>query len=235
VQFKPPLIEALLVRRYQRFLADVILPDGRRITVHCPNTGSMKNCAEPGSRVWLWDSNNATRKYRYSWQLVETAPGELACIQSALANKLVHSALCDARIPELSGYAEVSTEVRYGKEKSRIDLLLSSPSARCFVEIKSVTLALGEGLGCFPDAVSARGSKHLRELIEIKRAGARAVLFFCVQHTGITRVVPADQIDPCYAETLHQAVAAGVEVYVYGTQISPTQICLAQRLPFALG
>lgn len=232
LQFASPLIEAKLIKRYKRFLADVELSDGSQLTVHCPNTGSMKNCAEPGSRVWLSDSNDPKRKYRYSWQLVETAPGHIACIHSALANKLVKEALVEHRVPELADYDEIKTEVRYGQEKSRIDLLLEKPEQQCFVEIKSVTLAMGEGLGLFPDAVSARGTKHLRELMQIKKEGARAVLFFCVQHTGITRVAPADEIDPLYSETLREAVTSGVEVLVYGTNISPLGVELAERLIF---
>lgn len=232
MQFESPLIEAKLIKRYKRFLADVEFPDGRQITVHCPNTGSMKNCAEPGSRVWLTDSKNPKRKYRYSWQLVETTPGELACIHSALANRLVKNALEEQRIPELAGYDEIKTEVRYGQEKSRIDLLLQKPNEQCFVEIKSVTLAMGGGLGLFPDAVSTRGTKHLRELIEIKRSGARAVLFYCVQHTGIDHVAPADEIDPVYGETLRKALAARVEVLAYSTDISPAAIKLAEVTKF---
>lgn len=234
MQFEPPLIAAKLIRRYKRFLADVDLADGTELTVHCPNTGSMKNCAEPGSRVWLWDSNDPKRKYRYSWQLVETAPAEVACIHSALANKLVKAALEKDQIPELSGYDRLHSEVRYGREKSRIDLLLEKSGEQCFVEIKSVTLAVGGGLGLFPDAVSARGAKHLRELQQIKSEGARAVLLFCVQHTGISQVAPADRIDPQYADTLRQAVAAGVEVYAYGTLITPQRIRVGKRLTFSL-
>ncbi len=235
MQFESPLIEAKLIKRYKRFLADVEFPDGSQLTVHCPNTGSMKNCAEPGSRVWLSDSNDPKRKYRYSWYLVETVPGQLACIHSALANKLVKEAVQENRIPELEGYDEIKTEVSYGQEKSRIDLLLENPGERCFVEIKSVTLAVGKGLGIFPDAVSARGTKHLRELINLKKEGARAVLFYCVQHTGIHRVAPADNIDPLYGETLRVAVKSGVEVYVYGVNISVEELLLAGELGFITG
>ncbi len=234
MQFEPPLIEAKLIKRYKRFLADVELVDGTQITVHCPNTGSMKNCAEPGSRVWLVDSKNPKRKYRYSWQLVETSPGELACINSALANKLVREALEENRIPELAGYEQVKAEVRYGQEKSRIDLLLEKPNEQCFVEIKSVTLAVGDGLGLFPDAVSTRGTKHLRELMQINKEGSRAILFYCAQHSGIRRVAPADEIDPLYAKTLREAVDAGVEVLAYGVKVSPCEIMLADHLLFCI-
>lgn len=232
MHFEPPLVEARLIKRYKRFLADVEFPDGLQVTVHCPNTGSMKNCAEPGSRVWLLASNDPKRKYRYGWQLVEPAPGELACIHSALANRLVKEALAEQRIPELAGYDSVRGEVKYGQEKSRIDLMLEKPGEQCLVEIKSVTLAVGGGLGLFPDAVSERGTKHLRELIRIKQEGSRAVLFFCVQHSGINKVAPADEIDPLYGQTLREAVAAGVEVLAYATEISAQEIVLSRRLAF---
>lgn len=235
VQFSQPLIPARLLKRYKRFLADVVFDDGRELTVYCPNTGSMRNCAEPGSQVWLSYSDDPKRKYAYSWQLVETAPNTLACIHSALANHVVAEGLAEGKIPELAGYDEVRTEVRYGEEKSRIDLLLSCADEQCFVEVKCVTLHSGDGLGMFPDAVSARGSKHLRELMAMKQQGHRAVLFFCVQNTAIDRVSAARAIDETYAQTLDEALLAGVEVLVYDTDISPSAISLNQRRSFIGG
>ena len=227
----PELIEGRLIKRYKRFLADVRLLDGSEITAHCPNTGAMTGCAEPGSRVWLSTSDNVKRKYAQTWELVETQPNELACIHSAKANALVKEAIEREVITELSGYGSIKAEVKYGEEGSRIDLLLEKPDQDCFVEIKSVTLKLDDGLGVFPDAVSDRGRKHLRELINVKQEGHRAVLFFCVQHTGIKHVAPADQIDPKYAETLRQAIAAGVEVIAYRVQMDLEYIELAESLP----
>jgi len=221
-----------LIKRYKRFLADVVFDDGRELTVYCPNTGSMLNCAEQDSRIWLSHSDDAKRKYAYSWQLVETDPGELACIHSALANNVVKEAVEAGNIPELLGYGQLQTEVRYGEEKSRIDLLLSGPDEQCYVEVKCVTLHMGDGLGLFPDAVSVRGTKHLRELAAMKQQGHRAVLLFCVQNSAIDRVDVASEIDAKYAQTLQEVMAAGVEVLVYNTSISPAVITLKQRLPF---
>lgn len=227
----PELTEGSLIKRYKRFLADICLPDGSEITVHCPNTGAMTGCAEPGSRVWLSTSDNPKRKYAQTWELVETQPDEMACIHSAKANTLVKEAIEREVITELSGYASIKTEVKYGEEGSRIDLLLEAPDQSCFVEVKSVTLKLEGGLGVFPDAVSDRGRKHLRELIKAKESGHRAILFFCVQHTGIQRVAPADQIDPKYAETFRQAINAGVEVLAYRAQMDLENIELKEFLP----
>ncbi len=233
MKFPNSLIEATLMRRYKRFLADVELPGGEKITVHCPNTGSMLGCAEPGSRVWLAHSDNPKRKYAYTWQLVETEPGQLTCIYSAQANTLVKEALGEHRLAGLDNYPQVDSEVRYGVENSRIDFLLSRDEQRCYVEVKSVTLHVGDGLGLFPDAVSSRGARHLRELQAMVGKGQRAVLLYVVQNTAINRVAPAWEIDPAYAQALHDAVGAGVEVICYGCDISAAEIRLGAQLSFS--
>lgn len=232
--FEPPLQPARLVRRYKRFMADVVLENGDEITLHCPNTGSMRACAEPGSRVWFSDSGNPKRKYRCTWELVEVSGRYLACINTQRANKLVETALQAGMLPALAGFDRVRREVRYGEENSRIDLLLESQQRRCYVEVKNVTLLEAEGVGCFPDAVTARGTKHLRELTAMVAAGDRAALVFCVAHTGIREVRPADHIDPTYGRALREAMEAGVEVYALGAEISPQQISLQHRLPLVL-
>lgn len=232
----PELVEGRLVRRYKRFLADVRLVDGTEVVAHCPNTGSMKNCAEPGSRVWLQDVNSPKRKLRYRWELVEVAGRYLACINTGRANALVREAIMANRIEALRGYSRIQSERPYGAEGSRIDLLLSEPGLPdCFVEVKNVTLLVGDGLGTFPDAVTSRGRKHLRELMAVVAAGERGVLFFNVAHSGIRRVEPAWDIDPHYAETLVEAVEAGVEVLAYGVKITRGQLNLSRLLPFQSG
>lgn len=219
------LIKATLVKRYKRFLADVILESGVAITVHCPNTGAMTGCAEPGSSVWLSVSDNQKRKYKHTWELVQTARDEMVCIHSAKANQLVREAIEQGVIEELAAYDNIQTEIKYGEENSRIDLLLARGSEQCFVEVKSVTMLADKNRqGVFPDAVSDRGRKHLRELIAVKQLGHRAVLFFCVLHTGINSVAPADLIDQKYGETFREALAAGVEVFAYRASISPESI-----------
>ena len=232
MKFNGELKEGVFVRRYKRFLVDVRLPSGDIVTMHCPNTGSMKNCGEPGSQVWFSRSDNPKRKYAHTWELVRLAEGHLACINTHQANGLVKEAVNKACLPELTGYQTVRTEVGYGLEGSRIDLLLENglQAPRCYVEVKSVTLAMGKGLGLFPDAESARGAKHLRELMAVRALGHRAVLFFCVLHEGISEVRPADDIDPKYGALLREALAAGVEVIAYGVLISKIGMCISKRL-----
>ena len=238
MKFNPPLESARLLKRYKRFLADIILDDGTSITIHCPNTGSMKNCAEPGSRVWYSESNNKTRKYPHTFELVEVAKGTVAGINTGRANFLVKEAIESGVVVELLGYQSLRAEVKYGEENSRIDFLLQKhpqyPSQDCYVEVKSVTLGVGAGKGLFPDSVTARGLKHLRELIQMKALGYRAVLFYCVQHTGIDVVEPADEIDPEYGRMLRKAKAAGVEMLAYKALISNQEIRLEKALPVVL-
>ena len=231
MKFGHGLISGTLIRRYKRFLADIELDGGRIVTAHTPNTGSMLGCCEPGSRVWLSDSGNPDRKYPLSWELVETAPGVLVGINTGLPNKLVAEAITDGAIAELQGYAGIRTEVRYGKEKSRIDLLLEGPGRpACYVEVKNVTLA-HDGIGYFPDAVSERGSKHLRELAEVTAAGKRGIIFFCVQRNDVNEVRPADAIDRKYGATLRQAIDNGVEAIAWRAAVSPEEIRLDKKLP----
>lgn len=229
--FEPPLHKACLLRRYKRFLADIELPSGKQITVHCPNTGSMKHCIVEGSDCWYSSSENPKRKYPFTWEIASTQSGHLAGINTTRANALVKEALQANLIKELSAYDTIKSEVKYGSESSRIDFLLSGTyRPNCYVEVKNVTLGVGDGLGLFPDAVSERGTKHLRELITMAQKGARAVLIFCVQHTGIDRVAPADDIDPTYGKALRQAISEGVEVLAYRCKLSTKEIAVEQRI-----
>lgn len=237
----PILQKAQLVKRYKRFLADVVLPTGEVITVHCPNTGSMKNCIVEQSDCWLLHSNNPKRKYAYSWQLATTPTGHLACVNTQVANQVVAEALACGVVKELTGYPAqgIKPEIKYGNN-SRIDFLLQAHNLPdCYVEVKSVTLLdeveqeSGDDLMCgyFPDAVSLRGQKHLQELINIVAEGKRAVLLFCVLHSGIRKVRAAKHIDPAYADLLSRAKAAGVEILAYGADISPAQIVVNKKIP----
>ena len=234
MEFKTPLIEATLLRRYKRFLADVCLGDGELITVHTANTGSMLGCAEPGSRVWLSRSESTTRKYPYSWEITETAAGVLVGINTALPNALVREAIEAGVIGELQGYRSLRGEVPFGSERSRIDWLLEDDGkGACYVEVKNVTAAVAD-TAIFPDAVSARGTKHLRELMGVVAAGGRGVLCFCVQRGDVTAVRPADEIDAVYGETLREAATRGVEIIAYGADVAPRDIRLRRPLPVVL-
>ncbi|CNF09952.1 sugar fermentation stimulation protein A [Yersinia nurmii] len=231
MRFKTPLQHATLIQRYKRFLADVMTPEGETLTIHCANTGAMTGCATPGDTVWYSTSDNLKRKYPHTWELTHTQTGDWICVNTMRANELVYEAITLDAIPELSGYSAVYPEVKYGAENSRIDLLLQAENrSNCYIEVKSVTL-LQQQCGYFPDAVTLRGQKHLRELQNEVADGHRAVLFFAVLHSGITQVAASRHIDPRYANLLAQAQASGVEVICYGFQLSPDGIELAARIP----
>ena len=235
VKSEQPWQSGRLVRRYKRFLADVRLDNGRVMTVHCPNTGSMKNCILPDSPCWFSHSNNPKRKYSHTWEVATVPLGHRAGINTGKANQLVAEAIDTGIITELQGYQERRAEVPYGKA-SRVDWLLLGQSRQCYLEVKSVTLMDLPGEGLFPDTISERASRHLRDLMAEARRGHRAVLLFCVQHTGIRWVAPAEAIDPAYAQQLRIAADAGVELLAYAARIEPetSEISLVRKLPVVL-
>lgn len=223
-----PLIAGKLIKRYKRFLADVALEDGNIVTVHCPNSGSMKGCATPGSRVFLSRSLNHGRKYPLTWELVE-ADDCWVGINTGRPNRIVREAIENRNVVELLGYDSIRPEVPYG-EHSRIDLLLEGPSGRCYVEVKNVTL-VEDKRALFPDAVTTRGQKHLKELMRVVQEGDRGVIFFTVQRGDGESVSPADAIDPEYGRLLRLALANGVEALAYRALVTPEEIRLTERLP----
>ena len=232
MEFPTQLIPARLIKRYKRFLADVELDSGELITVHCPNTGAMSGCAEPGRHIWLSVSDSKTRKYPHTWELIDTGVG-MACVHSARANAVVSEAVESGLVTALGGYATLKREVKYGAG-SRADMVLEGEGVRCVVEVKSVTLLQSNGIGAFPDAVSTRARKHLQELQAVVESGERAVIFFCVLHQGIEQVVPAWGIDPAYGEALEAALAAGVEAMAWSADVTPSGITLQREIPFLL-
>ncbi|MFS1563662.1 MAG: DNA/RNA nuclease SfsA [Candidatus Arsenophonus phytopathogenicus] len=228
----PPLESAQLVKRYKRFLADVITPAGKLLTIHCANTGAMTGCATPGDTVWYSTSNNIKRKYPHSWELTQTQTGDWVCVNTHRANDLISQFIAENKIPELSDYDNMSREVKYGDENSRIDLLLKKKQqVNCYIEVKSVTL-LENNIGYFPDAVTIRGQKHLRELSLIAERGERAVLFFAVLHTGIKKMSVASHIDCQYAALLQQATNVGIEILCYQIKISEKGLTMDKKIPF---
>ncbi|MFD2178750.1 DNA/RNA nuclease SfsA [Veronia pacifica] len=234
MNFDPPLESATLLRRYKRFLADIQLPDNSIRTIHCANTGAMTGCAEPGDTVWFSTSDNKKRKYANSWELTETRTGHMICVNTARANQLVIEAIKMGRVPSLDGYTELRTEVSYGLENSRIDILLQSEGRKdCYIEVKSVTLLEHEDQGYFPDSVTTRGQKHLRELAAIAADGQRAVLFFAVLHSGINRVSAAKHIDAVYNQLLIEAEQMGIEIICCKATLSPSELSIKFELPFS--
>ncbi|WP_288820852.1 DNA/RNA nuclease SfsA [uncultured Leclercia sp.] len=231
MQFIPALQPATLVQRYKRFLADVVTPEGETLTLHCPNTGAMTGCATPGDTVWYSTSLNAKRKYPHTWEITQTTQGAFICVNTLRANQLVKEAIALDMLAELRGYSSIKSEVKYGAEGSRIDFMLQAEDRpECYIEVKSVTLA-DQDNGYFPDAVTLRGQKHLRELISVAAAGKRAVLLFAVLHSAIERFSPARHIDPKYAQLLNEAQKQGVEVFAYKAELSADNMTLISALP----
>ncbi|MFZ0391511.1 MAG: DNA/RNA nuclease SfsA [Calditrichia bacterium] len=226
-----PLYKGILIRRYKRFLADVLLETGETVTAHCPNSGSMKGCYETGQPVLLSRAANPKRKLPFTWELSRMG-GHWIGINTARPNLLVREAIENKIVRELQGYDLIRPEVPYG-ENSRIDLLLEGSAGRCYVEVKNVTLTDGN-CARFPDSVTVRGQKHLRELQKMKAEGHRAVIFFVIQRPDADTFAPADAIDPEYGKLLRQAVAAGVEALAYQARISPVEINITHQLPILL-
>lgn len=247
MKFEFPLLKGKWIKRYKRFMVDLTLPNGEELTVHSANTGSMKNCYVEGGDAWYWDSQNEKRKYPHSLELTETPSGHVACINTSRPNYLVKEAIENGTVKELQDFEVLKTEVRYGDEKSRIDILLSGGEKDIYVEVKNTTLlestldgvpsesgSAKEGRGYFPDSVSDRASKHLRELMRMVEEGHRAVIFFCVNHTGIQSVSPADHIDKLYGQLLREASQKGVEILAYQSHITDEEIFLKHKLPVIL-
>lgn len=228
----PPLINGILIQRYKRFLADIELETGEKVTAHCPNSGSMKGCAIPGSQVWLSQSDNPKRKYKYTWELIKV-PGTMIGINTLVPNKLVKQSIETGLIKELSGYEHVRAEVKTSSH-TRLDLLLENEAEeKCYVEIKNCTL-VEEGMAMFPDAVTTRGQKHLDELEQLVSRGHRGVIFYLIQRMDANAFKPADMIDKIYAEKLRNAVKNGVEVIAMDTVINTRSISIKDALPVSL-
>ncbi|HEY9900668.1 MAG TPA: DNA/RNA nuclease SfsA [Pantanalinema sp.] len=233
MQYAAPLIPGTLLKRYKRFLADVRLEDGRVVTAHCANSGSMRGCDAPDSPVLLSFRDDPARKLKYTWELVKVGSTWVG-INTALPNRIVAEAIASGAISELAGYEALKPEQKYG-QNSRIDLLLSDPEkGRCYVEVKNVTLAEG-CRALFPDAVTERGAKHLRELSAMVAEGHRAVMVYLVQREDCDRFWLAEAIDPAYAAAFEAATAAGVEALCYRCVVRPEGVTVAERIPIARG
>ena len=226
----PKLTEGLLLRRYKRFLADVELPSGEVVVAHCPNPGSMRSVAVSGWSAFLSKSDNPKRKLKWTLELIRS-PKAWILVNTQRPNRIVEEAILGGIVAELRGYSELRREVKYG-ENSRIDLLLSEGSRRCYVEVKNVSLLMEDGQGAFPDSVTKRGAKHLRELAKQVEVGDRAVMFYLVSRTDIESLRPAIEIDPNYAKEVQLALKAGVEMIAYRADVNDSEVLVARRIPF---
>ncbi len=230
MQLPSPLLEGVFVKRYKRFFTDIQLLDGSLVTAHTPNTGSMKQCAVPGHRVLISQSDDPKRKLKYTLELIRVGE-HWVDTHTQRTNRLVEEALREGWIEGLAG-DQILPEYKFGD--SRIDFLLRSADEQVLLEVKNVTLVKGDATACFPDAVTTRGQKHLRELLAAKQQGYRAVIFFLVQRGEATEFSPADEIDPEYGRLLREVVAGGVEAMAYKTQVTPEENRVAVQIPVVL-
>jgi len=228
--FQNPLIPGKLIKRYKRFLTDVELEDGRVVTAHCTNSGSMKTCLEEGAPVYLSPVNDPKRKTQFTWEMIYINGGWVG-INTSVPNVLALDAVKNGLIPELSGYTTVKREVKFGD--SRFDVYAENDKERCFIEVKNVTMKEGK-FARFPDAVTTRGLKHLNTLMEVKQQGMRAVMLYVIQRSDVEIFGPAKDIDPQYAAKLKEAFSAGVEVIPVQAVVSPEKIEIVRKLPFEL-
>ena len=227
MRFPAPLINGILIQRYKRFLTDVRLADGTMVTAHCTNTGTMMGCKTPGSAVYISRCTNVRRRLAYTWEMIRVNGGWVG-INTLHPNRLVAEAIEMGTIGELQGYNSIRREV-CTRAGTRLDICLEVSRGLCFVEVKNVTLAV-DGTAAFPDAVTTRGTRHLRELIRLKRQGHRAVVLFVIQREDCSSFRPADEIDQEYGRWLRRAARAGVEVLPYQASVTPEEIVLTNRL-----
>ena len=228
----PPLVPGTLIKRYKRFLADVKLKDGSIVTAHCPNTGSMTGCSQTGRPVYLSSHDNPRRKLKYTWELIQM-PDSLVGVNTLVPNRLVYESIKAGVVPELTGYDVIDREVKIN-DHTRLDFVLTDHSGqRCYGEIKNCTL-VNDGVAAFPDALTARGLKHLTELEALVDSGHRCTIFYFIQRMDARVFMPADQIDPEYGKGLRRAVGRGVEVLAYDVCIDLEGIRLNRRIPCEL-
>ena len=227
MEFQEKLIHGTLIKRYKRFLADVMLDNGDEVTAHCTNSGSMKSCLENGAEVYLTPVTDPKRKTRFTWEMIKIN-GDWVGINTGNPNKLAFEAISKGEIPGLENYTTVLREVKFGD--SRFDVFAENESEKCFMEVKNVTLKEGK-YALFPDAVTTRGQKHLKTLMEVKKQGMRAVMLYIVQRTDVEIFAPAVEIDPVYAKVLKEAFVAGIEVIAMQAKVTPEKIELVKKLP----
>ncbi|KJF42216.1 DNA/RNA nuclease SfsA [Draconibacterium sediminis] len=230
MKFEKELVHGKLIKRYKRFLADIELDTGEIVVAHCTNSGSMKSCLENGAEVYLTPVDDPKRKTKFTWEMIKIN-GDWVGINTGNPNKLAYEALLNGEIPGLDGYTTVKREVKFGD--SRFDVYAENDQEKCFVEVKNVSMKLNE-YALFPDAVTTRGQKHLKTLIDVKNQGMRAVMLYIIQRSDVQLFAPAKEIDPAYARLLKQAHSAGVEIFPMQAKVSPSEITLSKKLPFEL-
>ena len=231
MRFPLPLRRATLLKRYKRFLSDHRFEDGSTVTAHVANPGAMTGLVDEGLETWLSPAANPKRKLPFSWEMVRIGQG-LVGVNTGWPNRLAAEAIEAGAIPPLAGYDTIRREVACGT-RSRVDLLLEAPGRPpCYVEVKNVHLKRGPAAE-FPDSVTARGTKHLRELAAVAQGGARAVMLYVVQREDCDSFTLAADIDPAYAAAFAEARTSGVEALAYACRLRTEGIAVDRPLRFA--
>lgn len=230
MKFEKELVHGKLIKRYKRFLADVELDTGEVVVAHCTNSGSMKSCLENGAEVYLTPVDDPKRKTKFTWEMIKIN-NDWVGINTGNPNKLAYEAISNREIPGLDEYTTVKREVKFGD--SRFDVYAENELERCFIEVKNVSMKAND-YALFPDAVTIRGQKHLKTLMDVKKLGMRAVMLYIIQRSDVQFFAPAKEIDPDYANLLKQALEAGVEIFPMQAKVTPTEISLSKKLPFEL-
>ena len=229
--FNKKLISGELVKRYKRFFVDVKI-NNKIITAHCPNTGSMMGLLSANNKVWLSKSENPERKLKYTLQIIENKKSMVG-VNTHLTNKIVLEALEKNSIKELKNLDNIKSEVKFGKN-TRFDFLISKNNKKIFVEVKNVTLSRKKGVAEFPDAVTARGLKHISELINASKRGFETYLLFLIQRNDCNQFKIAQDIDPDYYKLLTEAAKKKLNIVCYDCKFSPKGIKLNKNIKFKL-
>lgn len=228
MKFVQTLKKGILLKRYKRFLADIETENTKKLTIYCPNTGSMLSCSETLGCVWYSISSNKSRKYKYTWELYQKDSSGMVIVNTHNANCLVFEALHKKKITQIANFDNLYKEVKLNK-KSRIDFMISSGDKKAYIEVKSVSFCVDK-MGYFPDSISLRAQKHLKELILLKKSGHRAILFFCSMHEDIEKISPAKYIDVEYYKLCIDALNAGVEFMAYKTSIKTNEVNISKQI-----
>jgi sugar fermentation stimulation protein A len=231
MEFHPPLVHGILLKRYKRFLADIRLDNGQIVTAHCTNSGSMKSCLVEGAEVYLSRASDPKRKTQYTWEMIRINKNWVG-IHTGHPNRLAFEALLNREIPGLNHYSEICREVKI--KDSRLDMVASNDEETCYIEVKNVTMKVGD-FARFPDAVTTRGQKHLKTLMELKNEGYRAVMIYIIQRMDVSHFGIASNIDPHYAKILNKAIKTGVELFPLQAKVEPESIQIIRQLPHDVG
>ena len=229
MKFKEKLLQGTLIKRYKRFFADIKYKK-EVITAHCPNPGSMMGLLDSGNKVWFSISSNPNRKLKYTLQIIEVEK-KMVGINTQLANKIILEALNKKKIKKLIKFNNIRTEVKFS-DKTRFDFLISNSKEKCFVEVKNVTLVREKKIAEFPDAITSRGTKHLKELIEAKKQGFKSYIFYLVQREDCVYFKIAKDIDEEYKIAYDEAIRSGVKILCYNCKLSNKDIKLNRQINY---